>query len=54
LGRDEAGWRTFAVPLAEFHEIDLPQVTILGLWNPWDQAEALVSREVIVDDIRFE
>ena len=52
--RDEGGWRTFAVPLVEFHEIDLSQVTILGLWNPSDQAEALVSCEVIVDDIRFE
>jgi exo-beta-1,3-glucanase (GH17 family) len=53
-GREEAGWKTFAVPLAEFHEIDLTQVTILGLWNPSDQAEALVSSEMIVDDIGFE
>ena len=53
-GRDEAGWRTFTVPLAEFDEIDLSQVTILGLWNPSDQAEGFVSCEVIVDDIRFE
>ena len=53
-GRDEAGWRTFTVPLAEFNEIDLSQVMILGLWNPSDQAEAFVSCEVIVDDIRFE
>jgi hypothetical protein len=53
-GREEAGWKTFAVPLAEFSKIDLSQVTILGLWNPSDQAEALVSGEVVVDDIRFE
>ena len=52
--RDEAGWRTFRVPLAEFDEIDLSQVMVLGLWNPSDQVEALVSCEVIVDDIRFE
>ena len=53
-GRDEAGWRTFSVPLTEFREIDLSQITTLGLWNPSDQAEALVSCELIVDDIRFE
>jgi exo-beta-1,3-glucanase (GH17 family) len=53
-GSDEAGWTTFSVPLAEFNEIDLSQVAILGLWNPSDQAEAFVSGEVIVDDIRFE
>jgi exo-beta-1,3-glucanase (GH17 family) len=53
-GRDEAGWRTFSVPLAEFNEIDLSQVAILGLWNPSDKAGALVSCEVIVDDIYFE
>jgi len=53
-GRDEAGWRTFTVPLAEFSKIDLSQVTLLGLWNPSDQAEAFVPCEVIVDDIRFE
>jgi exo-beta-1,3-glucanase (GH17 family) len=53
-GRDEAGWRTFTVPLAEFNKIDLSQVMILGLWNPSDSAETLVSCEVIVDDIRFE
>jgi hypothetical protein len=52
--RDQAGWRTFAVPLAEFDEIDLSQVTILGLWNPSDRAEAFLPCEVIVDDIRFE
>ena len=51
---DEAGWRTFTVPLAEFDEIDLSQVVRLGLWNPSDQAGALVSCELIVDDIRFE
>ena len=53
-GRDGTGWRTFTVPLVEFNEIDLSQVTVLGLWNPSDQAEAFVSCEVIVDDIRFE
>jgi exo-beta-1,3-glucanase (GH17 family) len=53
-GRDEAGWRTFTVPLAEFNGIDLSQVTILGLWNPSNQAQAFVSCEMIVDDIRFE
>jgi hypothetical protein len=53
-GRDEAGWTTFAVPLVEFEQIDLSQVTILGLWNPSDLAGAFVSGEVIVDDIRFE
>ena len=53
-GRDELGWRTFTVPLAEFNEIDLSQVMLLGLWNPSDQAEAFVSCDVIVDDIRFE
>ena len=53
-GRDEAGWRTFTVPLTEFNKIDLSQLMILGLWNPSDQAEAFVSGEVIVDDIRFE
>jgi hypothetical protein len=42
------------VPLAEFDEIDLSQVTILGLWNPLDRAEVLVPGEMIVDDIRFE
>ncbi|MDH3628322.1 MAG: hypothetical protein OEV00_09550 [Acidobacteriota bacterium] len=52
--RDEAGWRTFSVPLAEFDKIDLSQVAILGLWRPADQAGALVPCEVIVDDIRFE
>ena len=35
-------------------KIDLSQVMILGLWNPSDHAEAFVSCEVIVDDIRFE
>ncbi len=53
-GRDGAGWRTFTVPLAEFSEIDLSQITILGLWNPSDRANGFVSGEVIVDDIRFE
>ena len=53
-GRDEVGWITFAVPLAEFNEIDLSQVWLLGLWNPSSQAGAFVSGEVIVDDIRFE
>jgi exo-beta-1,3-glucanase (GH17 family) len=54
VGHDEAGWRTYAVPLAEFHKIDLSQVMILGLWNPSDQAEAFVPCEMMVDDIRFE
>jgi exo-beta-1,3-glucanase (GH17 family) len=53
-GRDEAGWRTFTVPLAEFNKIDLSQVVMLGLWNPSDQANGFVSCEVIVDDIHFE
>ncbi len=53
-GRDEAGWRTFKVPLAEFNEIDLSQVVILGLWNPSNFASVLMPCEVIVDDIRFE
>ena len=53
-GRDELGWRAFTVPLAEFNKIDLSQVMLLGLWNPSDQAEAFVSCDVIVDDIRFE
>ena len=53
-GRDGAGWTTFTVPLAEFNEIDLSQVAILGLWNPSDQRGAFLSCEVIVDDIRFE
>jgi exo-beta-1,3-glucanase (GH17 family) len=53
-GRDEAGWRTFAVPLAEFDGIDPSRLTILGLWNPSDSGGALVPCEVIVDDIRFE
>jgi len=53
-GRDETGWKTFSVPLAEFDEVDLSQVAILGLWNPSDRAGALVSCELIVDDIRFE
>jgi exo-beta-1,3-glucanase (GH17 family) len=53
-GRDEAGWRTFIVPLAEFDRIDLSRVAILGLWNPSDRSEAFVSGELIVDDIRFE
>jgi exo-beta-1,3-glucanase (GH17 family) len=51
---DEAGWKTFNVPLAEFDEIDLSQIMNLGLWNPTNQAKALVSGEVIVDDVRFE
>jgi hypothetical protein len=53
-GHDDAGWRTFTVPLAEFDEIDLSQVTILGLWNPSDRAGTFVSCKLIVDDIRFE
>jgi exo-beta-1,3-glucanase (GH17 family) len=53
-GRDESGWKAFTIPLAEFNEIDLSQVAILGLWNPSDRAGAFVSCEVIVDDIRFE
>jgi hypothetical protein len=53
-GRDEVGWRTFTVPLADFDEVDLSQVTILGLWNPSNQAGALLPCEVTVDDIRFE
>jgi hypothetical protein len=52
--RDDAGWRTFTVPLAEFDQIDLSQVAILGLWNPSDRTGALMPCEVIVDDIRFE
>ena len=52
--RDQAGWKTFTVPLAEFNAIDLSQVMILGLWNPSDRAGALSSCDVIVDDIRFE
>ena len=35
-------------------QIDLSQVTVLGLWNPSDQAEEFVPCELIVDDIRFE
>lgn len=53
-GRDATGWTTFTVPLAEFDEIDLSQVVILGLWNPSDRAATLVPCEVIIDDIRFE
>jgi exo-beta-1,3-glucanase (GH17 family) len=53
-GRNEAGWTTFSVPLAEFNKIDLSQVTVLGLWNPSNRAEVFVPCEVIVDDIRFE
>jgi exo-beta-1,3-glucanase (GH17 family) len=53
-GRDEAGWATFTVPLAEFDGIDLSQVTILGLWNPSDRAETFVPCEMIIDDIHFE
>ena len=52
--RDESGWKTFSVPLAEFDKVDLSQVAILGLWNPSDQSDAFVSCEVLVDDIRFE
>jgi hypothetical protein len=52
--RDEAGWRTFTVPLKEFSKIDLSQVTILGLWNPLDQAGTFVPCEMLVDDIGFE
>ena len=52
--RDEAGWRTFTVPLAEFEQVDLSRVVILGLWNPSDQMEALVPCELMVDDIHFE
>ena len=50
----EVGWRTFRVPLAEFSEIDLSQLAILGLWNPSDRTKAFLSCEVIVDDIHFE
>jgi exo-beta-1,3-glucanase (GH17 family) len=48
------GWRTFAVPLTEFSEIDLSQVGRLGLWNPSDESGAFVPCEVVLDDIRFE
>jgi exo-beta-1,3-glucanase (GH17 family) len=54
VSRDEAGWRTFSVPLTEFDEIDLSQVMTLGLWHPSDQAGAFLSCELIVDDIHFE
>jgi hypothetical protein len=53
-GRDETGWSTFAVPLKEFHAIDLSRIANLGLWNPADQAEGFVACEVLVDDIHFE
>ena len=53
VSRDEAGWRSFSVPLTEFNRIDLSQVMVLGLWNPSDQAGAYVSCDVIVDDIHF-
>jgi len=53
-GRDATGWTTFTVPLAEFDQIDLSQVAVLGLWNPSDRAAKLVRCEVIIDDIRFE
>jgi exo-beta-1,3-glucanase (GH17 family) len=53
-GAGESGWRMFAVPLAEFDEIDLSQVAVLGLWNPSNRSEAFVACEVAVDDIRFE
>jgi len=53
-GRDEAGWGRFIVPLTEFNEIDLTQLTILGLWNPSDKKGAFVPGEVVVDDIHFE
>ncbi len=52
--RGENGWRSFAVPLSAFDEIDLTRVAILGLWNPSDRAGEFVSCEVVVDDIRFE
>jgi len=51
---DEAGWRTFTVPLIEFDQIDLSQVAVLGLWNPSDQAGELVPCDVIVDNVHFE
>jgi exo-beta-1,3-glucanase (GH17 family) len=54
VGRDDDGWKTFSVPLAELDRIDLSQVTTLGLWNPSDRAESFVPCEVLVDDIRFE
>ncbi len=53
-GRDEAGWRSFVVPLTQFNDIDLSQVVILGLWNPSNFANVFMPCEVIVDDIRFE
>ncbi len=53
-GRDETGWTTFSVPLAEFDGIDLSQVAILGLWNPSDAVRGFLSCEVLVDDLRFE
>ena len=53
-GRDESGWSTYEVPLAEFGEIDLSRIAILGLWNPSDRTGAPLPGEVIVDDIRFE
>jgi len=52
--RDTETWTTFTVPLAEFDQIDLSQVAVLGLWNPSDRAAKLVRCEVIIDDIRFE
>jgi exo-beta-1,3-glucanase (GH17 family) len=52
--RDADGWTSVAVPLAEFGQVDLSQLTILGLWNPSDRDGEFVPGELIVDDVRFE
>jgi len=52
--RDEAGWRTVHVPLAEFDRIDPSRLAIVGLWRPADRAGSFVACEVLVDDVRFD
>ena len=52
--RDEAGWRTVPVPLAEFDRIDLSQAGHRRALEPADRARPFVACEVLVDDVRFD
>lgn len=54
VGRDDAGWTEFSVPLSAFEGADLSQVAIVGLWNPSDRDGEFVRCEIVVDDVRFE
>lgn len=55
--RDDSGWMTVSVPLADYKQVELSRLEVIGFWNPMDSKGgdgSPVACEIRIDDIRFE